>query len=183
MVWLAASGMWDVLGSRVCPCVSWELEAQPFFLGTDSYNWMQEIHGSSESVVFILQCRDKWKNKCCMIFISLISRLCTWDHSWKVFISVWNGLPKSHSCFLEVIWATWGPRALLVASPIHSKGHSPHCGWRWGSGEGVSPHSSCAVCDYLQQWDGAVCWRQYHFQLLQLFFLVHAIWNPTAVFE
>lgn len=54
--------MWDVLGSCVCPCVSWELEAQPFFLGMNSYNWMQEVHGSSESgdltVVFILQLRN-----------------------------------------------------------------------------------------------------------------------------
>lgn len=62
MLWLAASGMWDVLGSCVCPCVSWELEAQPFFLGMNSYNWMQEVHGSSESgdltVVFILQLRN-----------------------------------------------------------------------------------------------------------------------------
>lgn len=54
--------MWDVLGSCVCPCVSWELEAQPFFLGMNSYNWMQEVRGSSESgdltVVFILQLRN-----------------------------------------------------------------------------------------------------------------------------
>lgn len=61
---VVAGSLWNVgcPWKLVCSCVSWELEAQPFFLGMNSYNWMQEVHGSSESgdltVVFILQLRN-----------------------------------------------------------------------------------------------------------------------------
>lgn len=153
-----AGSLWDV-GTPWKPCLSpgnlrhshssWAWTAatgcRRFVLAVNQGTWTLSLFCSAEI------------HECWMI---LISRLCTWGHSWKVLMSVWNGLPKSHYCFLEVIWATWGPSgapfscnsgrywsfvALLVASSVHSTGHSPHCGWRWGSDEGVSPHSSSAV--------------------------------------